>query len=421
MAFVSTREGAQPPASGAQGPANTTVPLVVVMSLFFVIGSITSLNDILIPHLKNIFSLSYAQAMLVQFFFFSAYFVFAYPSGWVAGRMGYKRTIVVGLVVVGCGALLFVPAASAASFGAFLAALAVLGAGFTFIQVSANPYVSALGRPDRAAARLNMAGMFNSTATMVAPAIGRLVILSAVPVAMVTFADKVREASSVKVPYICIALSLFVFAGLMASFKLPRIAGQEDGAKAIGSVWQQRHLLLGVIGIFMYVGVEVAVGSLLINFLELKQTMNMNQQSAAFWVPFYWGGLLVGRLVGATALRKAASNRVLTLAAITALALVTIAGLGGGLPAMAALILIGLCHSVMWPDIFTLAIRDLGPLTSRGSGLLIAGIIGGALIPLGQGWMADHIGLQHSFLLLIVPYIYIAFYGLSGYRVQPAA
>lgn len=408
---VSSKTIATAPAS------NTLTPLIVVMSLYFVWGSITSLNDIIIPHLKSIFSLSYAEAMLVQFFFFSAYFVFAYPSSWVVQRIGYKRTIVLGLAVVGGGALLFIPAASLASFAAFLFALSILAAGMTFMQVSANPYVSALGDPRFAAARLNAAGVFNSLGTTVAPLIGSVLILPSVPEKAMTLTARIQQASSVKGPYLGIGIALFIFAAIMASFKLPSIAEHEGEVDpAAGSVWRHRHLLLGVIAIFMYVGAEVAVGSLMISFMALPSTAHLGAQAAARYVSIYWGGLLIGRIAGATILRNAPANKGLAIAGTSALICVLIAAFGSGPVAIFAVLLTGLFHSVMWPDIFTLAIEGLGPLTSRGSGLLISGIIGGAILPLCQGWFADHIGLQHSYVLVALAYVYIAFYGFQGYK-----
>ncbi|MHB1021491.1 MAG: sugar MFS transporter [Acidobacteriaceae bacterium] len=409
--------------------ASTRSALAMVMGLYFFLGSITSLNDILIPHLKSIFSLNYAEAMLVQFMFFSAYFVFAYPSGRVVEWLGYKRTMVAGLVIIGLGALLFVPAAIALSFPLFLFAFSMLATGMTFLQVTANPYVSVLGPTETAAGRLNMAGVFNSIGSTVAPYIGSILILGSAPLAVEAIKRlstsqfhtyQLEQAATVKVPYLIIAATLFLFALAIGLFKLPPISSHdatlEGDPAAMGSILKYRHLLLGVAGIFFYVGAEVTIGSLIASYVSLPEIGHMSIEAAAKYLSVYWGSLLVGRFLGASVLRKAPSHTVLWITGVAALALLTTSILTTGHLAMWTMLLIGLCHATMWPNIFTLAIKDLGPLTSRGSGLLIAAVIGGAVIPLSQGFLADHIGLHSSFMLVAVSYIYIAFYGFRGYK-----
>ncbi|MGC2657936.1 MAG: sugar MFS transporter [Bryobacteraceae bacterium] len=434
MAITNAKSSVAATGAGAPPSASTKSALSMVMVLYFIWGSITSLNDILIPHLKSIFTLNYAEAMLVQFMFFSAYFVFAYPSGRMIEWIGYKRTMVAGLVILALGALLFIPAAQIVSFPVFLIAFATLAAGMTFLQVSANPYVSVLGPPATAAARLNLAGVFNSLGTTVAPYIGSLLILSAAPLSAIAIrklapaalqAYRIEQASSVKMPYLVIAGVLLLFAVAIGLFKLPSISSHDSSLEgdpaAMGSIWNYRHLVLGVLGIFVYVGAEVTVGSLIANYIAQRDIGNMSIQDAAKYLSVYWGGLMVGRFLGASVLRRAPSHTVLGIAGIVALILTLVSVSTFGAVAMWSMLLIGLFESIMWPNIFTLAIAGLGPLTSRGSGLLISAIIGGAIIPLAQGFLADHIGLHHSFLLIAIPYIYIAYYGFKGYKPRVAA
>lgn len=429
MAITNAKSTVSVTPPSAPASVSTRSALAMIMVLFFIWGSITSLNDILIPHLKSIFTLNYAEAMLVQTMFFSAYFVFAYPSGRMIEWIGYKRTMVAGLVILASGALLFIPAARVVSFPLFLFAFAILAAGMTFLQVSANPYVSVLGQPETAAARLNLAGVFNSLGTTVAPYIGSILILSAAPLSALAIsklapaalqAYRMEQASSVKMPYLFIAGVLLLFSVAIGLFKLPPISSHDPtlagDPAAMGSIWKYRHLVLGVLGIFVYVGAEVTVGSLIANYISQPDIGNMSIQAAAKYLSVYWGGLMVGRFLGASALRRAPSHTVLAIAGVVALILTLVSVATSGHLAMWSMLLIGLFESIMWPNIFTLAIAGLGPLTSRGSGLLIAAIIGGAIIPLAQGFLADHIGLHHSFLLVALPYIYIAYYGFKGYK-----
>ena len=404
--------------------------LAMVTTLFFLWGFITCLNDILIPHLKSVFTLNYAEVMLVQTFFFSAYFVFALPSGKVISLIGYKWTMVGGLIVMAAGALLFIPAAMAPSFPLFLVALSVLAAGMTLLQVSANPYVAALGPARTAASRLSMAGAFNSLGTTVAPYVGGLFILGAVPLApevvqrfapAARHAYQVSQASVVKLPYFGIAMILLAFAVAMARFKLPELATHNLTAhpefQADRSIWEYRHLILGTVAIFVYVGAEVAVGSFMVSYLTQPEIGNLSLKAAAGFVTFYWGGIMVGRVIGAGLMQKRRADRMLVMASIIALLLVGTSMLSFGYLAMWSLILVGLCNSIMWPNIFVLALTDLGPLTNKGSSLLVAAVIGGALVPLAQGVLADRIGIHHAFLLPLLCYLYVGYYGLSGSKV----
>jgi MFS transporter, FHS family, L-fucose permease len=432
MAITSAAKTAPIVTSGAPA-TNQTAAMAVVTTLFFMWGFLTCLNDILIPHLKAIFDLNYKEAILVQFTFFSAYFFFALPSGKIVEWIGYQRTMVVGLLAAALGALLFIPAASAASFPFFLFAYVVLAAGITVLQVSANPYVSVLGRPETASSRLNLTQAFNSLGTTVAPKFGSWFILSSAPLAASVIAAmnptarqayRVHEASSVKLPYLGLALALVLLAVLIGLFKLPKISTAGDGTHPSGgftALWHHKHLILGVVGIFVYVGAEVAIGSFLVNYLNLKEIAGMPLQAAADYLMYYWGGAMAGRFVGSLILQKLKPGAVLGVAALIACGLVAISMLTGGPVAMWTILAVGLFNSIMFPTIFTLAIADLGPLTGEGSGLLIMAIVGGAIIPFIQGAMADAMGLHHAFLLPLVCYLFIAYYGFVGSKPKPVA
>ena len=415
----------------AEAAPGATSALAMVITLFFLWGFITCLNDILIPHLKSLFTLNYAEVMLVQTFFFSAYFVFALPAGKVIDWIGYKWTMVLGLLVMAVGAISFIPAASVPSFPLFLVALGVVAAGMTLLQVAANPYVAVLGPPKTASSRLNLAGAFNSLGTTIAPWIGSFFILSTVPLTVeqmhvlspaALHAYRVAQADVVKFPYSVIAAILIAFAIAMALYKLPAIRMHAAHSAAEGehlpSIWQQRHLLLAAVAIFVYVGAEVAVGSFLVNYLSQPYIGNMTEKAAALYVAFYWGGLMVGRVFGAGITQKLAAGPVLGVAAIIAFCLVVTSMLTFGKVAMWTIILVGLFNSIMWPNIFALGLAGLGPLTNLGSSLLVEGILGGALLPLLQGWVADKIGIHHAFVVAAVCYVYICYFGFSGSKIR---
>ncbi len=411
-------------AAETQAGQNYRRPLAMVTTLFFMWGFLTSLNDILIPHLKAIFDLNYAKAMLIQFAFFTSYFVFSLPSGKLIDAVGYKKAMVAGLFTMGVGALLFIPAASVPSFPLFLTALIVLAAGMTILQVSANPYVAVLGPEKTAASRLNLAQAFNSLGTTIGPKLGGLIILSSTVVGaevlhQMSAADlqayRVHEASSVKLPYLVFALALIALGVAMALFKLPRIASVEQhDADSHDSIWRHTALVLGAVGIFVYVGGEVSIGSFLVNYFSQPDIGNISERVAAGLVSFYWGGAMVGRFIGSALQQKIKPNKILGVAAIMAAVLVAISMLTLGHVAMWTIIAVGLFNSVMFPTIFTLAIEGLGPLTGDGSGLLVAAIVGGAIIPELQGMIADRIGIHHAFFLPILCYAYIAFYAFVG-------
>ena len=403
--------------------------MAMVTTLFFMWGFLTSLNDILVPHLKSIFDLNYTRAMFINSAFFGSYFVFGIPAGKLIEKIGYKRTMVVGLLIMAIGALLFVPAANAPSFNLFLGALIVLAGGVTALQVAANPYVTVLGPARTASSRLNLTQAFNSLGTTIAPYVGGILILAAAPLAAVDLqkltaaaqlAYRQQEASSVKMPYIGIALALVALALAIAIFNLPKIEatrefrpmGETDAAAK--DLWRQRQLVLGAIGIFVYVGAEVAIGSFLINYFTQPEIGHMTVKAAAGLVSLYWFGAMVGRFTGAAVLQKLPTGKVLGSVAVVAALLVITSMLSTGWTAMVTIILVGLFNSVMFPNIFSLGIEGLGPLTGKGSGLLVMAIVGGAIIPVAEGALADRIGIHHAFILPVLCYLYIAYYGFSG-------
>src|SRR5580693_8220245 len=404
---------------------NYSRPLAIVTTLFFMWGFLTCLNDILIPHLKAIFELSYAKAMLIQFAFFSAYFLFSVPWSRVVNTIGYKTTMVVGLLTMAVGAFLFVPAASVVSYPLFLTALLVLAAGITGLQVSANPYVDLLGKPETASSRLDLTQAFNSLGTTIAPKIGGLVILSAAPLAVeqlrqlapqALHAYRVQEAASVKMPYMVISVALVLLAVLIGTFKLPKIEAAPDrpGEKIKDSIWKHRNLILGAIGIFAYVGAEVSIGSFLVNYFGLPEIAGFSAKTAAGFVSFYWAGSMIGRFLGAGLLRRFRPRYLLALCAVAAGALVIASMLLSGHTAMWSILAVGLFNSIMFPTIFSLGVSELGPLTGNGSGVINMAIVGGAILPLIQGVIADYAGLHHAFVLPVICYLYILYYALIG-------
>jgi MFS transporter, FHS family, L-fucose permease len=404
---------------------NYSRPLAIVTTLFFMWGFLTCLNDILVPHLKSIFDLGYAQVMLVQFAFFSAYFLFSVPWSKIVNTVGYQKTMVVGLLTMAIGAFLFVPAASAASYSLFLTALLILAAGITGLQVAANPYVVVLGKPQTAPSRLDLTQAFNSLGTTIAPKIGGLLILSAAPLAVeqvrqlapqALHAYRVQTAASVKVPYTVISVALVLLAVLIGTFKLPKIetAAYRPGEKVNDSIWKHPNLFLGALGIFAYVGAEVSIGSFLVNYFGLPEIAGLSAKTAAGFVSFYWGGSMIGRFLGAPLLRRIKAGYLLGLCAVAAATLVTVSMLVGGHTAMWSILAVGLFNSIMFPTIFSLGVAELGPVTGNGSGILNMAIVGGAILPVIQGAIADHVGLHHAFFLPVICYLYILFYGLSG-------
>ena len=431
MAQITTTSAGEASNNGANLNAGNEgaykLAFAVVTSLFFIFGFITCLNDILVPHLKSLFKLDYTQAALVQFCFFSAYFVASLPAGRIVTRLGYKQGTVLGLLITAVGCVLFYPAAGLQSYNLFLTGLFVLACGITLIQVAVNPYIAVLGPSKTASARLTLAQAFNSLGTTIAPMFGSYLILSAgmkseaevqSANAATQTAYKTAQAASVQGPYIGLALALVALAVLVALFRLPKIVGSTSRSSATQaqsrSAWSHRHLILGALGIFCYVGAEVAIGSYLVNFLSLGEVGGMSASEAAKYVSLYWGGAMVGRFIGAVVMRKIKPGKVLAFNALCAAALVLVTMAVSGTLAMYAILAVGLFNSIMFPTIFTLAIEGLGESTAQGSGILCMAIVGGAIIPLLQGTLADRMGLHHSFVLPVICYLFIVHYGLRG-------
>lgn len=402
-------------------------PFAAMGMLFFMIGFITCLNDILVPHMKSLFDLNYTQAALIQFSFFTAYFVIAFPSSWLISRLGYQRSIVVGLLVSALGALAFYPASIAQSYPMFLGGLFTLAAGFALLQTAMNPYVAVLGPPERSSARLVLSQAFNSVGTTIAPVIGAVLILGAhaltsSEVASLADSDRIAnppsQSESVQMPYLILTGMLALLAMVVSMLKLPKISdveGDEERNVSFFAPLRVPRLFKGVISIFAYVGAEVAIGSFMVNYLY--ERAGLTEASAAQYVAMYWGGAMVGRFVGSYLLTRLAPGSLLGVMATINVVLTASSTMLTGLTAAYALVTCGLLNSIMFATIFTLAIKDLGVMTNKGSSWLIAAILGGAIIPAVQGAIADQTGtLVWSYLLPTVCYIYIAYYGFLGSR-----
>ncbi len=404
--------------------------MVLMTALFFMCGFLATLNDILVPHLKAIFDLNYAEVMLIQFSFFSSFLIFGFPSGKLVERIGYQNTLIAGLITMGTGALLFVPAAVTPSFGMFMSALLVLAAGVTALQVSGNPYVSVLGSARTASSRLNLVQAFNSLGSTLAPAFGGILILGAASAtesvsasrlsgSLLLQAYRVRQASYVKGPYLGIAIALFVLAAIVASLKFPRIHESRKshrGDLRLPPIWRYPQVVFGTGAIFLYCGAEITIGSFLVNYISQPLIGSMAPASASKFVSIYWGGSMLGRFVGSGVLRRMSTNTLLTINSAVALSLVATSIVSHGKVAMWSILLVGVFNSIMFPSLFSLGIAGLGDLTGKASGILMSAAVGAAVIPVLQGALADKIGIHHSFIVPAVCYVYVAFYGLRGYK-----
>jgi FHS family L-fucose permease-like MFS transporter len=402
--------------------------MAMMTAVFFTCGFLATMNDVLIPHLKPIFELNYAEVMLIQFSFFSAFLFFSVPSGKLVERLGYKGTLVAGLLTMSFGAVLFIPAASLPSFPVFLTALIVLASGVTALQVSGNPYVSLLGSPRTASSRLNLTQAFNSLGSTIAPYVGGMLILRAIP----KTADQLHEmspsawnvyraeqAASLKIPYLGIAITLALLGLIVARYRFPIIHVAENLKQSqvrFFDVLKHRHVVLGTVAIFVYCGAEIAIGGFLVSYLIQDEIGHLTARAASRYVSIYWGGSMIGRFLGSAVLQKVATSKVLSVTAISALTLVTISITSYGQLAMWSMLWVGLFNSIMFPSIFTLGIGELGPLTGKGSGILMAAAVGGAVIPVLEGMLADRIGVHYSFLLPALCYVYVGFYALYGCR-----
>ena len=397
---------------------NHNPALVVLTTLFFMMGFITCMNDILIPHLKEIFELTYVQAMLIQFCFFTAYAIMSIPMGHLVGKIGYKNGVIGGFLLTAVGCLLFYPAADSQSYPTFLGALFILASGVTLLQVSGNPYVTLLAKPGKESATLTLVQAFNSLGTTIAPKIGAFLIFTDAA----QKASKAEQIASVQIPYLGLAGLLILLAVFVKMIRLPdarKIAVEESEHNHDGktSVWQYKHLIFGMVGIFCYVGAEVSIGSFMVNILGFLK--GLSHAEGADMLMYYWGGAMVGRFLGSAVMARVAPNRYLAFNASVATALLVIAimvGKGNADVAMWALLAIGFFNSIMFPTIFSLATKNLGKFTNSASGILCTAIVGGALIPVLQGKIADDFGMMISYVAPAVCYLYIVFFALKGYK-----
>ncbi|UII81163.1 sugar MFS transporter [Flagellimonas sp. CMM7] len=460
---------------------NYRKPFLTITFLFFMWGFITVMNDVLIPHLKEVFELSYFQAALIQFAFFGAffiisliYFIISVSKGDPISKIGYKNGIIIGLILCGIGCCLFYPAAIFQRYGIFLSALFVLASGVTILQIAANPYAAILGKPETASSRLNLAQGFNSFGATLAPLVGALLLYK-------VFSNGEITVDSLKMPYLIYGGLFFLLALIIKFIKLPSFKNTETLEKGL-RVLKFRHVVLGMIAIFVYVGGEVTIGSFLINFFKLDSIAGMDEAQGGVFLSYYWGGAMIGRFLGSIAMGSMTDkikkylimacvsilsfmviylitgvqnndgvfslelipfaqiqffvffliinylafliggskpSRVLTLFATVVIILLAIMILADGPVAFWSAIAIGAFNSILWSNIFTLAIKDLGKYTSQASSLLVMMIVGGAIMPIIQGAVADQIGIQLSFIIPIFCYAYLIFYGLKGYQVKP--
>ena len=401
----------------------------LVTGLFFVWGGATSLNDVLIPKLKGLFSLSYTEVMLTQFAFFMAYAIVSVPAGSVIARIGYVRGLVIGLVVMAIGALLFWPAAAMGVYGGFLVALFVLAAGITILQVASNPLITSLGDPAGASSRLTFAQAFNSLGTTVFPYIGSMLILGSVaatdPATIpVTALPAFRSAEGAVVAhiYLGIAIVLAIVAAIFWSRRNSLPTEAADGVGFMDSIrlLNRPRVLFGVVALFVYVGAEVSVGSLLVSYLERPSTLALSAQSAGKHLSFYWGGAMVGRFIGAWLLERINPGKLLAgFATVAALLVLTSIGTHGAISGW-AMISVGLFNSIMFPTIFSLAIQGLGKRAPEGSGLLCMAIVGGAIVPLLAGGVADAFSIATAMLVPVICYAIIVAFGLFAAKTETA-
>jgi FHS family L-fucose permease-like MFS transporter len=399
----------------AQSTPSYTGPFITVAVLFFIFGFITNLNMALVPHLRSIFDLPYAWAMLAESAFFLAYFVFSSPTSKLIETIGYKRTMVVSLFIQVVGCLLFVPAAKLVSFPLFLTAVFIVGAGVTALQTAANPYVAILGPEHSAPVRLTLAQALNSLGGTIAPLVAGAYILTD----PASLASKAAIADTVRGPYIAIAGGLLILGIAVAFMHLPHVAqtqtfrpAKEGDPILSRSIWGYKHTVLGAVGIFLYVGVEVGLASIAVNYFKSQGVDSA--KTASFLVSLYWFGALVGRLLGSWVLTKIKSNKLLGAFGFIAAALLVVSMFSSGSVAIWTVVLCGFFNSIMFPNIFALGIAGLGPMTSKGSGLIMTAVVGGAIVPLLLGAAADKMGIQHAFVIPIFCYLFIAYYGLWG-------
>ena len=410
---------------GTQSNSGQSRLIALVMALFFAFGFCTVLVDSIIPKLKATFALSYAEVMLTQFCFFGAYFLISLPAAWLHRRIGYLPGVAVGLLLMALGCLLFTPAANAGVYPGFLLALFILASGVTIVQVAANPLATGAGDPARAPSRLTLAQAVNSLATTVGPIFGALFFLAnglAVPDASTLSAEALaaarqEQAHVFQMPFVFIATALIALAlGCWSVRHWARNAAPSTATAGHAGLLTNRRLMFGVVAIFLYVGAEVSIGSSMANYLMLGTTLSAQAQTAGTLVSVYWGLAMVGRFIGAGVMRKANPALVLTLCACGAFAMATTSSASQGTLAAATILSVGLFNSIMFPTIFALAVEGLGARTPQASGIICLAIVGGAIVPLITGAVADHAGLHLALLVPAICYIWIGFYGLYTAR-----
>lgn len=404
------------------------VPFVLITCLFFLWALGVNLNDVLIPRFRDAFGLSDFQSSFIQVAFFGGYFLAAFPAGWLMERIGYKRGILTGLALCATGALLFLPASAAGLYRYFLLALFVMACGQSFLEVASNPYVTILGPAGSSERRLNFAQSFNAVGAVMAPLIGGAFILTGVErtpsqLAAMTSAQlrlyRAAEASSVRLPYVVIA-GIFVFMAVVIRFThLPDITDKsrddEVPGTPRGSIFGHAHLVRGVIAQFFYVGAQVGVASFVIRFAQ-HTVPGMTARLAAYYLLGHEIGFMSGRFAGSAMMKRIAPPRLLSAFAVGCLLCITIALITSGIVPVWAVVAIGFFHSIMFPTIFALSIKNLGPLTKRGSSLLVMSIIGGAIFPALMGRISDASNIQTAFIVPLICYVYILYFGVKGYK-----
>ena len=405
------------------------VPFILVTSLFFLWAFGVNLNDILIPHLKKAFRLTDFRSSLIQTAFFGGYFLAALPAGWLMEKIGYKRGILVGLLTCAAGSFLFIPAASVRLYGFFLFALFVMACGQGVLEVAANPYVTILGPPQSSERRLNLAQSFNSVGAVVTPIVGAAFILSGVEytraqLAAMTPAQlqayQISEANTVKLPYLVITCVFLAVALLILFSQLPEVKEEDGGNRGetrsgLRGLWPYKHLLKGVLAQFFYVGAQVGVASFVIRFAQYTVS-GIPEKHAANYLKLHLLGFMIGRFTGSAIMKNIAASRLLSLFGLSALTCLTVVLLGTGIAPVWALVLLGFFHSIMFPTIFALSIKHLGPHTKLGSSLLVMAIIGGAVFPAAMGYISDVSNIRYAFLVPFICHIYVLYFAARGYR-----
>jgi len=407
MAFVPTDQSA----ASQTARQRDTLALTILAVLYFMMGFITCLNDTLVPFFKTGFTLSYAESSLVQFYFFLTYAVMSIPAGKIVDKVGYKRGMVIGFAISGVGAFLFLPASWWHQYPLFLCALFVLAIGIVLLQVAANPYITLLGKPETASSRLTLVQGVGSVGTTVAPLFGAHFILS-------RLSDSGVSSDAVSIPYLAIGGVLLLIAGAVSFLSLPQISTGSPSVsteeKIARGIFSFRNLNFGLLGIFAYVGAEVAIGTFLTNYIA--KLLHIEEHAANSYVAFYWGGMLIGRLIGSLLLKIVRPQVLLAYVAITSIVLIGTSIGSGGYFAVWTMIAVGLCNSVMFAIIFSLSIKGLGGYTTQASGLLSTAIVGGAVVPYLQGVLIDNYGWTIAFILPILCYAYLCFYAGYGHR-----